>query len=83
MTDKVLRSFGKHLEEIHTLWTQFGKKRDKIATTQRHSKIGLQVVETLSHFLVMTSRPSKDDVKIYPDDVKVTDSIEARRRFTG
>ncbi|GKB39405.1 retrotransposon protein, putative, ty1-copia subclass [Tanacetum coccineum] len=25
-------AFEKHLEEIHTLWTQFGKKRDKIAT---------------------------------------------------
>ncbi|GKD66292.1 hypothetical protein Tco_1308400, partial [Tanacetum coccineum] len=25
-------AFGRHLEEIHTLWTQFGKKRDKIAT---------------------------------------------------
>ncbi|GJS74283.1 hypothetical protein Tco_0707124 [Tanacetum coccineum] len=25
-------AFGKHLEEIHTLWTQFRKKRDKIET---------------------------------------------------
>ncbi|GKA84478.1 hypothetical protein Tco_0806073, partial [Tanacetum coccineum] len=24
--------FGRHLEEIHVTWTQFGKKRDKIAT---------------------------------------------------
>ncbi|GJX62228.1 hypothetical protein Tco_0295128 [Tanacetum coccineum] len=27
-----LPSFGRHLEEIHVTWTQFGKKRDKIAT---------------------------------------------------
>ncbi|GJQ90575.1 hypothetical protein Tco_0001714 [Tanacetum coccineum] len=25
-------TFGRHLEEIHTLWIEFGKKRDKIAT---------------------------------------------------
>ncbi|GJZ75398.1 hypothetical protein Tco_0639863 [Tanacetum coccineum] len=25
-------AFGKLLEEIHVTWTQFGKKRDKIAT---------------------------------------------------
>ncbi|GJY10125.1 hypothetical protein Tco_0378310 [Tanacetum coccineum] len=25
-------AFGRHLEEIHMTWTQFGKKRDKIAT---------------------------------------------------
>ncbi|GJT28680.1 hypothetical protein Tco_0908955 [Tanacetum coccineum] len=66
---------GKHLEEIHALWTQFGKKWDKIST--------LQTVETSSHFLVTMSKFSKDDVKIYPDDVKVTNSREARRRFTG
>ncbi|GJU48669.1 hypothetical protein Tco_1218224 [Tanacetum coccineum] len=29
---KELQTFGRHLKEIHTLWTQFGKKRDKIAT---------------------------------------------------
>ncbi|GJZ96474.1 hypothetical protein Tco_0668808 [Tanacetum coccineum] len=29
----VKMAFEKHLEEIHTLWTQFGKKRDKIATS--------------------------------------------------
>nr|GEZ68913.1 hypothetical protein [Tanacetum cinerariifolium] len=28
----VISSFRKHLKDIHTLWTQFGKKRDKIAT---------------------------------------------------
>ncbi|GKC49545.1 hypothetical protein Tco_1072290 [Tanacetum coccineum] len=28
----IFDTFGRHLEEIHTLWTQFGKKQDKIAT---------------------------------------------------
>ncbi|GJY09215.1 actin-binding, cofilin/tropomyosin type protein, partial [Tanacetum coccineum] len=27
-----LPAFGRHLNEIHVTWTQFGKKRDKIAT---------------------------------------------------
>ncbi|GJW14872.1 hypothetical protein Tco_0019005 [Tanacetum coccineum] len=28
----LIRSFGKHLEEKHVTWTQFGKKQDKNAT---------------------------------------------------
>ncbi|GKD36819.1 hypothetical protein Tco_1257026, partial [Tanacetum coccineum] len=28
----LFQAFGRHLEEIHVTWTQFGKKRDKIAT---------------------------------------------------
>nr|GEX08754.1 hypothetical protein [Tanacetum cinerariifolium] len=30
--DISLHAFEKHLKDIHTLWTQFGKKRDRIAT---------------------------------------------------
>ncbi|GJW10196.1 hypothetical protein Tco_1576023 [Tanacetum coccineum] len=33
--DEVLFSFGRHLEEIHVTWTQYGKKRDKIATLHK------------------------------------------------
>ncbi|GJW13035.1 hypothetical protein Tco_0017168 [Tanacetum coccineum] len=32
--DVASSTFGKHLEEIHMTWTQFGKKRDKNATLQ-------------------------------------------------
>ncbi|GKB71748.1 hypothetical protein Tco_0933160, partial [Tanacetum coccineum] len=28
----LFRAFGRHLEEVHMNWTQFEKKRDKIAT---------------------------------------------------
>ncbi|GJZ92229.1 hypothetical protein Tco_0664294 [Tanacetum coccineum] len=28
----VMMSFGRHLVEIHMIWTQFGKKMDKILT---------------------------------------------------
>ncbi|GKE32172.1 hypothetical protein Tco_1451494 [Tanacetum coccineum] len=31
-------AFRKHLEEIHTLWTQFEKKRDKIVTLLRDTQ---------------------------------------------
>ncbi|GKB42964.1 hypothetical protein Tco_0887906, partial [Tanacetum coccineum] len=30
----LFRAFGKHLEEKHVTWAQFGKKRDKNATLQ-------------------------------------------------
>ncbi|GKA34652.1 putative ribonuclease H-like domain-containing protein, partial [Tanacetum coccineum] len=52
-------------------------------STQRHSKIGLQVMETSSQLLVMISKSSRDDIRILIDNVKLTDSEEARRRFTG
>ncbi|GJY57590.1 hypothetical protein Tco_0456705 [Tanacetum coccineum] len=42
-----------------------------------------KVKETSSQFLVTTSKSSRDDVRILIDDVKRTDSEEARRIFTG
>ncbi|GKC77673.1 hypothetical protein Tco_1128447, partial [Tanacetum coccineum] len=37
--------FGKHLEDIHVTWTQFGKKRDKITTLHEVAlKICVQAV---------------------------------------
>ncbi|GJW48055.1 zinc finger, CCHC-type, retrotransposon gag domain protein [Tanacetum coccineum] len=32
-------SLGWHLEEIHVTWTQFGKKRDKIATLHKEAQL--------------------------------------------
>ncbi|GJU33368.1 hypothetical protein Tco_1176957 [Tanacetum coccineum] len=39
-------------------------------------------METSSQFLVMTSKSSRDEVRIYTNDVKLTDSEEGQRRFT-
>ncbi|GKC44549.1 hypothetical protein Tco_1062271, partial [Tanacetum coccineum] len=35
----LFRAFGRHLEEIHVTWTQFGKKRDKIATLHEDDQV--------------------------------------------
>ncbi|GJT16457.1 hypothetical protein Tco_0875163 [Tanacetum coccineum] len=44
-------SFGKHLEEKHVTWAQFGKKQDKNATLQDFDgALDLQCVETASQF---------------------------------
>ncbi|GKA75594.1 hypothetical protein Tco_0781972, partial [Tanacetum coccineum] len=76
--------FWKHLDEIHALWTQFGKNQDKICnSTRRCSRFCYQTVETSSQSLVTPSEHSRDDVKIFYGAVKVTDSMEARKRFTG
>ncbi|GKA49259.1 hypothetical protein Tco_0742217 [Tanacetum coccineum] len=32
-------AFGRHLEEIHVTWTQFGKKQDKIATLHEDDQV--------------------------------------------
>ncbi|GKA96298.1 hypothetical protein Tco_0818393, partial [Tanacetum coccineum] len=41
--------FEKLLEDVHLTWTQFGKKRDKIATLHEVvSRIGIQCLETPS-----------------------------------
>ncbi|GKA79866.1 hypothetical protein Tco_0786462 [Tanacetum coccineum] len=65
---------------LNSIWEETGQDCN---STRRHSKIRLQAVKTASTFLVTMSEHTKDDVKIYLDDVKVTDSMEARRRFTG
>ncbi|GKG38659.1 hypothetical protein Tco_0460371, partial [Tanacetum coccineum] len=40
-------------------------------------------MKTSSQFRVTTSKSSRDDVGILNDDIKLTNSEEARRRFTG
>ncbi|GJS38842.1 uncharacterized mitochondrial protein-like protein [Tanacetum coccineum] len=68
----ITASFGKHLEEIHTLYTQFGKKQDKIASLlEGHSRFGLQTVKTASQFHVTTSKHSRDDIMIHIDDTSI------------
>ncbi|GKB10920.1 hypothetical protein Tco_0844843 [Tanacetum coccineum] len=69
-----------HTHTLDSIWEQTGQDCN---STRRHSRFGLQTVETASQFHVMMSKHSKDDVKIHIDDVKLTDSGEARRRFTG
>ncbi|GKE87745.1 hypothetical protein Tco_1565220 [Tanacetum coccineum] len=71
-----MRSFGKHLEEIHVTWTQFEKKRDNIATLHEDDQDGTQHVEMASQFPMTTSKSSRDDVR-------VADTEEAQRRFYG
>ncbi|GJZ98291.1 hypothetical protein Tco_0670744, partial [Tanacetum coccineum] len=54
-------AFGKLLEEIHVTWTQFGKKRDKIATLHEVA----QYLETTLEILATPSQLTSDNVKIY------------------
>ncbi|GJT39337.1 zinc knuckle CX2CX4HX4C containing protein [Tanacetum coccineum] len=55
---------------IHTLDSILEETRQDCNSTRRHSRIRLQTLETASKFLVTPSEHSRDDVKIYPDDVK-------------
>ncbi|GKB22409.1 retrovirus-related pol polyprotein from transposon TNT 1-94 [Tanacetum coccineum] len=59
-------SFGRILEDIHVTWTQFGKKRDKIAALHEvASKNCIQCLETASQFLYKRRRQKIcDDVRI-------------------
>ncbi|GKA65591.1 hypothetical protein Tco_0765298 [Tanacetum coccineum] len=55
---------GKLLEDIHVTWTQFGKKRDKIAALREvASKNRLQYMETASQFLATPSEPTRYGVR--------------------
>ncbi|GJX31771.1 hypothetical protein Tco_0241626 [Tanacetum coccineum] len=89
LKDKQIPSVGvfdeNHLEKIHAFWTQFGKKRDKIATllevTRRRSRFGPWRRRHI--FFVTTPEFSKDNVKIHPEDVKVTDSMLTTSRLTS
>ncbi|GKD93344.1 hypothetical protein Tco_1373181, partial [Tanacetum coccineum] len=71
---------GGNIRTLDSIWEKRGQD---FKLTRRHSRIRLQNVETASKFIVMPSEHSRDDVKIHPDDVKVTDSREAHRRFMG
>ncbi|GKE26775.1 hypothetical protein Tco_1442159, partial [Tanacetum coccineum] len=54
-------SFGKLLEKIHVTWTQFEKKRDKIAALHEvASKNCVQCMETASQFLATSSEHTSD-----------------------
>nr|GEW37923.1 hypothetical protein [Tanacetum cinerariifolium] len=78
----LFQGFGRHLEEIHVTWTQYGKKQDKIATLHEDD-LGTQFVETVSQCLVMTSKCSRDDVRIFYDEVKVADTKKPKEDSTG
>ncbi|GKC94244.1 hypothetical protein Tco_1159686 [Tanacetum coccineum] len=70
--------FGKLLEEIHVTWTQFGKKRDKIATLQKVvSRMRVQCLETALEILVTLSQLTSDGVRVY-----VTASERSRLKET-
>ncbi|GKB31359.1 MAK10-like protein [Tanacetum coccineum] len=57
-------SVEKTLEDIHVTWTQFGKKRDKIAALREvASNNRIQFLETVSQFLATPSEPTRDGVK--------------------
>ncbi|GJU35528.1 hypothetical protein Tco_1183882 [Tanacetum coccineum] len=61
-----MTAFGKLLEDIHVTWTQFGKKRDKIAALHEVvSRICAKSLETASQFLATPSEPTRDGVKIF------------------
>ncbi|GJR12196.1 hypothetical protein Tco_0794848 [Tanacetum coccineum] len=80
VTGDICEALGGNTCTLDSIWEETGEDCN---STRRLTKIRLQTVETASTFLVTPSEHTKDDVKIFPDDVKVTDSIEARGRFTG
>ncbi|GKA97687.1 hypothetical protein Tco_0825581 [Tanacetum coccineum] len=73
-------AFGGNTHDLDLIWEETGQDCN---STRRHSRFGLQIVETSSQILVTTSKISRDDVRINIDDFKLTDSEEARRRLTG
>nr|GEW69752.1 hypothetical protein [Tanacetum cinerariifolium] len=61
-----LESFEKLLEEIHMTWTQFGKKRDKIAALHKVTfKECVQCLETAFGFVAMPFELTRDSVKTF------------------
>ncbi|GJW91587.1 hypothetical protein Tco_0169140 [Tanacetum coccineum] len=65
-------AFGKHLEEKHMTWAQFGKKQDKNATLQDFDEaLDLHYVETASQSPLTPSMIEGDDVTTISNDVKV------------
>ncbi|GJY43657.1 hypothetical protein Tco_0431870 [Tanacetum coccineum] len=68
--EDVSGTFGKHLEKIHVTWTQFGKKRDKIATLHEEA----QKVHTVRGDGVVIS---SDGVRKFVTTSGLTDSKEA------
>ncbi|GJZ82944.1 hypothetical protein Tco_0648117, partial [Tanacetum coccineum] len=66
--------FGKHLEEKHVTWDQFGKRQDKKPTLQDFDgALDLQYVDTVSQFPLTPSKLEGDDVIIICDDITVAD----------
>ncbi|GKF06275.1 hypothetical protein Tco_0036943, partial [Tanacetum coccineum] len=76
----IWKALGGNTHTLDSIWE--GMRQD-CNFTRRHSRFGLQTVETASQTLVTTLELSRDDVRIHIDDVKLTDSVEARRRFVS
>ncbi|GKF10551.1 hypothetical protein Tco_0048477, partial [Tanacetum coccineum] len=76
-----------HLESTWRKYMHFGLNLGRNGTRlhlySKTLEVLFQIVETASTFLVTPLEHSRDDVKISPDDVKLTDSEEARQRFAG
>nr|GFA02337.1 hypothetical protein [Tanacetum cinerariifolium] len=74
------KAFGGNTYDLDSTWD----KTDKITTLHEdRRRIGLHIIETLLQFLVTTSMLSRDDVRIYIDDIKVTDSEKPEEDSTG
>ncbi|GJV48375.1 hypothetical protein Tco_1438587 [Tanacetum coccineum] len=59
--DLAFQSFGRHLEEIHVSWTQFGKKQDKIATLHEDDQNMAHSSEARRRFYGLTASQLKSD----------------------
>ncbi|GJU15341.1 retrovirus-related pol polyprotein from transposon TNT 1-94 [Tanacetum coccineum] len=66
LEDKQIPTFGKLLEDIHVTWTQFRKKRDKIAALHEVTfKECVQCLEMASGFMATSSKLTSDGVKTF------------------
>ncbi|GKD29250.1 hypothetical protein Tco_1240028 [Tanacetum coccineum] len=76
----IWKALGGNTCTLDSIWEETGLDCN---STRSHSRFCFQIVEMASTFLVTPLEHSRDDVKISPDDVKLTDSEEARQRFAG
>nr|GEV10367.1 hypothetical protein [Tanacetum cinerariifolium] len=67
------KAFGGNTCTLDSISKETGKDCN---SNRKHSRFGLQTVETASEFNVMPSKYSRDDVKIYIDDIKNHNKIE-------
>ncbi|GJV85676.1 hypothetical protein Tco_1525574 [Tanacetum coccineum] len=73
--ESIWEALGKHLEEIHVTWAQFGKKHDMNKTLQNFDEalVYRSWRRRNKDFHLRSSVFQGDDVTRFCDDVKVAD----------
>ncbi|GJW68475.1 hypothetical protein Tco_0122899 [Tanacetum coccineum] len=78
--DVIWKASGGNTHSLDSIWEETGQDCN---STRRHSRFGLQFMETASQILMTGSKLTRDDVRDFGDDVLVADLKKPGEDSTG